>query len=465
MKKFTVLVLEDDSRLLEELSEYLMAEGFLVIGARCPSAAMARVGRDTIDIAIIDIKLPEYDGIQFLKKLKRIKPDIEAIMMSGHGDMESVIEAMREGAFDYLRKPFSPLDMQISVERTIKYIDANGAARKFESICNTLQEEITAIGNFSLIGKSQALIDVVKMLDAAAAHPGSPVLITGESGTGKELVARLIHLKSTRKNAKFLPINCAAVPDHLFESEFFGHEKGSFTDARDQRDGFFRTAHGGTLFLDEIGDMSYAAQTKLLRVVEDETVKPVGSDEEVSIDTRLICATNRPVKEMIEQKRFRLDFYHRIAVVGIHIPPLRDRPEDIPLLAAYFLENLGQKMGKKNLVIDPDSLDRISSYHFPGNVRELKNIIEKAIILGDDPIILTPQYMGESALTSYPFDEESFSNTSTGELNLENLEKAAITKALELSGLNFTKASILLGLSRQALDRRMIKYGIARCKP
>jgi DNA-binding NtrC family response regulator len=460
MHALSILVLEDDQRLLEELSEYLRAEGFNVFEAKSPGEAMTKVSNNTIDIAIIDIKLPEYDGIEFLKKIKQRNPEIEAIMMSGHGDMESVIAAMREGAFDYLRKPFTPLDMQIAIERTKKYIEAQDSARELKTLCDTLQQEITTIGDFSLIGKSQALHTIAQVMDAASKHPESPVLITGESGTGKELIARLIHLKSERKNARFLPVNCAAIPKHLFESEFFGHKKGAFTDARNQRNGFFKSANGGTLFLDEIGDMSYEAQAKLLRIIEDEAVKPVGADEEFPVDVRIICATNQPVEELIEQKKFRLDFYHRISVLEIYIPPLRERPEDIPLLAAYFLKSLGEKMGKKNLQLHPGSLETISAYPFPGNVRELKNIIEKAIIMGDNPVVLTPPASHKKTVRNNGGDSSPDNSKDMKTLNLEALEKDAVSRALAISEGNITKAAALLGISRQALDRRIIKYGI-----
>lgn len=460
MRKLTILVLEDDERLLEELSEYLDSEGFQVLRAQTPSNAMAKVGSCTIDIAIIDIKLPEYDGIQFLRKLKELRPDVEAIMMSGHGDMENVIEAMREGAFDYLRKPFSPVEMQVSIGRTRKFLDVSRSARMLRTVCDTLQDEIIAVGELCLVGKSQALREMATMIEAAAQHPETPVLITGESGTGKELVARLIHLRSGRRNGRFLPVNCAAVPDQLFESEFFGHLKGSFTDAKELRKGFFRSAEAGTLFLDEIGDMSYEAQTKLLRVIEDKLVKPIGSDEEVPVDVRIICATNQPIGEMMAQKKFRLDFYHRISVVEIQIPPLRERPEDIPLLAAHFLKTLGQRMGRKDLVIDADSLKEVSAYPFPGNVRELKNMVEKALIVGTDPIVLAAPRRTELQAVGTCADMEWPSPLQSDGLDLETLERAAILKALELSGSNMTKASGLLGLSRQALDRRLLKYGL-----
>ena len=420
---------------------------------------MQIVLREKIDIAIVDIKLPEYNGIVFLKKLKQEKPDVEVIMMSGHGDMENVIGALRGGAFDFLQKPFTPLDIKVSIERTRKYVLAMERAEKLQNTCNTLQDEILAIGDIQFVGISNSIKNIGSLIDAASKHPESPVLITGESGTGKELVARLIHLKSQRSTGRFVSVNCAAISSQIFESEFFGHKKGSFTDAKDERKGFFRTADKGTLFLDEIGDMPYEMQTKLLRVIEEKMVKPVGSDDDFPVDVRIICATNQIVENLLNSKNFRLDLYHRISVVDIHIPPLRERPEDIPVLVFHLIEKLSKKMGKLKPELDETSMQELYSFNFPGNVRELNNIIEKAMIIGKDPLQLnfSHGYVADSR------DSTNMQNKSTSDLPsfcLEELEQIAIRKVLGQVQRNLTKASAILGISRQALDRRMIKYHI-----
>jgi len=444
--ELNILVLEDEKRLLDEIAEYLEANSFNAYKAQRPSTGMRVILQEEIDIAIIDVRLPEYNGIEFLKKMKQTKPDIEAIMMSGHGDVEIVIEAMRSGAYDFLQKPFAPLDIKVAIERTGKFV-------RLQSTCNTLYDEIMSIGDVRLIGVSQAIQKTADMIEAVSGNTDRPVLITGESGTGKELVARLIHLHSKRKMARFVPVNCAAIPQQLSESEFFGHIKGAFTDARDKRRGFFRTADKGTLFLDEIGDMPYELQTKLLRVIEEKVVQPVGSDEEIPVDVRVLCATNRRIDGLLADNRFRLDLYHRISVFDVHIPPLRERPEDIPVLVSYFLESLSEKMGKKPLQPDADSLEALRSYDFPGNVRELKNIVEKAVILGRNPVVFEiPSGHQRGAHTS------SFAELPT--LRIDELEKRAIEAALAETGGNMTKAAALMGISRQALDRRILKYGI-----
>ena len=452
MQAMTILVLEDERRLLDELSEYLESNGFRVFGAASPSKAMYIVQSQPIDIAIIDIKLPEYSGIDFLERLKDEKPEVEAIVMSGHGDMDTVIQAMRSGAFDFLQKPFKPIDIKIAIERTSKYVLLQEHAHNLRTACSALQKEILSIGGVRLIGVSPAVRKTAELVDAAAENPDTPVLITGESGTGKELVARLIHLKSRRSAEPFVPVNCAAVSQQLIESEFFGHRKGAFTDAQDKRKGFFRSADKGTLFLDEIGDMPYELQTKLLRVIEEKSIRPVGSDEEIPVDVRILCATNRRLDDLIREKKFRLDLYHRISVFDINIPPLRERIEDIPVLAEYFLENFSRDMGKPALKLSEEDIHALQAYEYPGNIRELKNILEKAVILGRAPAVAdspcAPLGGGAPADSDLPT------------LNLEELERLAVVCALKSCRGNMSKAAGMLGLSRQALDRRMLKYGL-----
>lgn len=462
MPELNILVLEDEERLLEEISEYLEANGFTAYKAKRPSKGMGILLQADIDIAIIDIRLPEYSGIEFLKRMKRTKPQIEAIMMSGHGDVDMVVEAMRFGAFDFLQKPFAPLEIKVAIERTSKYVHLQERAESLQTACNILYEEITAIGDVRLIGVSPAIRETVDMIDAVSAHPDSCVMVTGESGTGKELAARLIHLKSSRKLERFVPVNCAAVSQQLAESEFFGHKKGAFTDAQDGRKGYFRTADKGTLFLDEIGDMPFELQTKLLRVIEEKVVLPVGSDEQIPVDVRVICATNQVIEDLLTEKRFRRDLYHRISVFNIHIPPLRERPEDIPVLVSYFLESLCERMGRKPPPMDAGSLQSLCSYTFPGNVRELKNIVEKAVILGRNPVVfdLPTRYRGnDQELTALPGET---TNQKLPTLRIDELEKIAVKEALAKTRANMTKAASVLGISRQALDRRILKYGITR---
>ena len=313
--KASILVLDDERRLVDEISEFLIAKEYGVVRADRPSEAFRVIEGQQISLALVDIKLPEYDGLEFVRRLKESRPEIETIMMSGHGDMESVISAFRLGAFDYLKKPFSTIELQAALSRTTRYLEAVDQSRKYAGLCAELNRQLADDGGF--VGASSAMDKVREHISVAAANPDAPVLIQGESGTGKELVARRIHSLSGRASRRFVPVNCAAVPKDIFESEFFGHEKGAFTDARQARDGLFRSAHGGTLFLDEIGETPIELQPKLLRAIEEKSIRPVGSDSERSIDARIICASNRDLVARTESGEFRKDLYYRLAVIEI----------------------------------------------------------------------------------------------------------------------------------------------------
>lgn len=465
MRKLSVLILEDDKRLLEELSEYLGSRELRIIRADRPSAAFVALDGAPCDIALIDLKLPEYDGIEFLKRVKRQLPELEAIIMSGHGDMESAITAFRSGASDFLRKPFSPFEIQLTISRTRKYLELQQENRWLKEAFRSLCEEAGGEGDVSLVGGSPAMRRVTGEILRAAEYPDSPVLITGESGTGKELAARLVHLRSSRKNAPFQAVNCAAVPRELFESEFFGHEKGAFTDAVSRRLGHFRTADRGTLFLDEIGELPPELQIKLLRAIEEKSVRAVGTDRSVPVDTRIVCATNRNLRELLELNRFRRDLFYRLSVLEIPMPPLRERPEDIPELAEHFLRQFCMKMGRRPMRIDSGSYRLLERYPFPGNVRELRNMVERGVIAGEEPILLAPGCVCAAGPPD-PAGAENGAACVTGAgwsagadgLNLDELERRAVRLALERTSGNKARAAGLLGISRQALDRRLEKH-------
>lgn len=454
MRQMKILILEDDRRLAEELCEYLETEGFDAARAEKPSSAFTLLGRTQFDIALIDLKLPEYDGIEFLKRMKTEYPLIEAVIMSGHGDMESVIEALRHGAFDYLKKPFSPVEIKMAIARTGKYLAAMRDNDELKRMCDSLCSDVVSDGDIRLVGNSKAIQNVSAFIDLAGKHADSPVLLTGESGTGKELVARLIHLSSERKTGRFQAVNCSAIPSELFESEFFGYEKGAFTDAKSSRKGFFRAADRGSLFLDEIGELSLQQQTKLLRVIEDRQVRPVGSDDSIPVDVRIICATNRDLTELIEEGKFRLDLYYRLSVLIIEIPPLRERNDDIPLLVDFFLDSYCRRMGKKRLTADQASVEALRFYDFPGNIRELRNMVERAVITGSEPLQIVPP-VGSPGLVC-----NGLHGADQPILDLATLEHNAIIKALEASKGIRTRAANLLGISRQALSRKLKKFGI-----
>ncbi|WP_304224286.1 sigma-54 dependent transcriptional regulator [Gracilinema caldarium] len=459
-ESIAVLVLDDETRLADEIGEYLESKGFSVFIADRPSKAFQILHSKPIHIAMVDIKLPEYDGLTFLRKLRAEQSDTEIIIMSGHGDMESVIEALRLGAFDYLRKPFSSLELQAAISRISRFLEVQQSYRRSSQRCMELQDEL--FSENELIGHSSIMEQIREMIQRAAQFSDTAVLIRGESGTGKELVARQIHRLSSRASGSFVPVNCAAIPRDMFESEFFGHEKGAFTDAQVKRNGLFRTADGGTLFLDEIGEIPFELQSKLLRALEEKKVRPLGMDKELSADVRIIGATNRDLLEEVRQGRFRKDLYYRIAVMDIHVPPLRERREDIPDLIDYFYRQSCLRSGRPFRSLSANIIDQLLRYDFPGNIRELKNLVERIVILGREPqekdlnAWLDPEHCGCT--------RDSQSQTADllsglpPVLNLETIEKALIMRAMEQAQGVQSTAAQLLGITRQALDRRLKKY-------
>jgi DNA-binding NtrC family response regulator len=469
-----VLVLDDETRLAEEIGEYLESKGFSVYLADRPSRAFQIIHAQGIHIAMVDLKLPEYDGLTFLRKLQAEQSVIETIIMSGHGDMESVIEALRLGAFDYLRKPFTSLELEAAISRISRFLDVQQNYRRFAKKCTELEHQIYSSDD--LIGNSPLIIKIREDIERASQFPDVSVLIRGESGTGKELVARSIHRKSNRAVGAFIPVNCAAIPRDMFESEFFGHVKGAFTDAQARREGLFKAADGGTLFLDEVGEIPLELQAKLLRVLEDKRVRPVGMDRELPVDVRVIGATNRDLLEEVRLGRFRKDLYYRLNVMDIHIPPLRERAEDIPELASFFYKQAALRAGKLVEPLDGSLFDMLSRYYFPGNIRELKNLMERIVILGRKPserdlvAWLDPEHCdcldncseldlpGSHLKGDQTGNTESLGILQLQDLNLEQLEKKAIQKALITSRGNLSAAARLLGITRQALDRRLKKY-------
>lgn len=457
MKQLSILVVDDETRMQDEIEEFLNGREYLVYKAGLPSEAFHIIEKTHIDILILDIKLPEMGGIEVLKRVKARYPDMEVIMISGHGDMSTVIESMRYGAFEYFQKPFRLPEINQAIERTRRFIALNEKLKSSEYKFNLLSKEIQSVFGHDLIGRSASMKKVVDLMSRVAMSNSTSVLITGESGTGKELVARGIHLLSKRNKQLFYSVNCSAIPESLFESEFFGHKRGAFTDAREDKEGWFEIANKGTLFLDEIGDMPLTQQAKLLRVLEDRNVSKVGSRVEVAVDVRVITASNRDLFDLSKKKKFRPDLYHRLSTFVIGIPPLRERQDDIPPLLEYFIYYYAEQMGKTIEKIDPEITERLLEYSFPGNVRELRNMIERAIILCDKKTI-----GWESFRYSLPIGEEDppAAIIKDEDLDLEKIEKRAIMKALERAKQNKSKAAGLLNITWQSLNRRMEKYGI-----
>jgi DNA-binding NtrC family response regulator len=366
--------------------------------------------------------------------------------------MDTVIVALRPGAIDYLRKPFRHIDIQIAIERTHKFLQLQREIVHMEEKNSLISKELESRIERHLIGDSPQLKKVLELALTAAKYPFVNVLITGESGTGKENIARIIHHASERKDNIFCAVNCSAIPDSLLESEFFGHKKGSFTGATDDKKGFFEISNNGTLFLDEIADMPFSLQAKILRAIEEKKITRVGDTKEIVTDFRVISATNRVVDELVQKNKFRLDLFHRLNTFHIHIPPLRERPEDIEPLLNHFVEEFSRKMNKPMPAISKNVLPFLKKYPFPGNVRELRNMVERAIIL----------YKGNAIeISDFPIENTmNCSSNETDSFNLNEIEKKAISQALKKSDYNQTSAADMLGITRDALIRKMKKYNI-----
>jgi DNA-binding NtrC family response regulator len=446
--KLSLLIIDDDP-FYRRLSASILGEKFNVLTADSPSEGFKILKKEKINFIISDYILPEMTGLELLEKVKVAYPAIEVILISNSGDMDTVIEALRKGAADYFKKPFTPADIWMSIERVMKYslLKQDLTEQKQQNVL--LKKELKSeIG--TIIGKSKPILTVIEQIKMVAQTPDTSVLIIGESGTGKELVARAIHDFSNRKDQLFGASNMSAIPDALFESEFFGHTKGSFTDASTDKAGWFETVNKGTLFLDEIGEMTLNLQVKLLRVLEDRKYTKVGTQKSVPFDVRIVSATNKSIETLTENTSFRLDLFHRLGTFIIHIPPLRERKDDIPIIANHFLKSLNSKMGKDIRGISNDALALFNEYRFPGNVRELRNLMERAVIL-----------CTENELQSKHFDIiKSFSNTKklNETFDLEEIEKNTILRALEKTDFNKAEAARLLNIEWNALHRRLQKY-------
>lgn len=457
MNSLKILVLDDEKVFRDEIREFLENEGFKVFAAGKPSEAFLIFQEFEIDILILDLRLPEMDGFAVLEQIKASYPETEVIMITGHGDMDAVIQAMRLGAVEFFPKPFRLLDMKAAIRRTRRFLDINQRLKEVNTSLSIISKDLKDSVGYEIVGKSKSIQQVIELMRKVAHADNTSVLITGESGTGKELVARGIHALSTRKSAPFYAVNCSAIPDTLFESEFFGHKKGTFTGAIDDKAGWFEIANGGTLFLDEIVEMIPAMQSKLLRVLEERKIRRLGSSVDVSIDVRIIAATNQNVHELLASNRFRNDLYYRLNSFEIALPPLRERPDDIPPLLTYYCEVLSKRMNKKNLVIDEMVQKAAMAYPFPGNVRELRNMVERALILSEGNR-LTLRDFAFAGITPNP--DMPIEATEESTLDLEEIEKRAILRALEKTGYKKADAAALLNITRQSLDRRLEKYNL-----
>ncbi len=446
-----ILIVEDERNQREILQEFLESKGYETEGAGSGEEALKKFESGIFDTILLDIKLPDTSGIDLLKKFREINPEIPVIMTTAYSDVDIVIEAMKTGAFHYLVKPINLDELLIIISRAIKHLNL---VREIELLKE--EKELIYPDVEGIVAESYEMKKVLATALKVAKSRAS-VLITGETGTGKELVARFIHRYSPRKDKPFIPVNVAAIPETLIESELFGHVKGAFTDAVRDRKGYFQMADGGTIFLDEIGELPLNLQPKLLRVLQEGEFFPVGSSKSVKVDIRVIAATNKDLEEETKRGNFREDLYYRLNVIHIHIKPLRERREDIPYLLDYFLKKFSQKEGKKIHGFTREAYEVLIRYDYPGNVRELENIVERSVVMSQGDLITTDDLPVH--LLSRELQHESNKNLSLPE-RLKLVEKSLILEALKKNNWVKTRAAKELGISERVLRYRMKRFGI-----
>jgi DNA-binding NtrC family response regulator len=453
MRSATLLIIEDEDRMRRLLELVLKREGYeLLLAASGEEGIKLLAEHPEVDLILTDLQLGRLSGLDVLEEAKKLRPDVPVLIVTGYGTVKSAVEAMRKGAYDYIAKPVDHDELKIVIARAL---ELRRLAQDNLALRAGLREQF---GFDRIVSRSPAMAEV-KRLAAEVAQTDSTVLITGESGTGKELLARAIHYASPRADRPLVAINCAGIPDSIMESELFGYEPGAFTDARKSKQGRFQLAHRGTLFLDEIGELSPAAQAKLLRVLEDRVVEPLGSTRGVKVDIRIICATNQDLPALIKQGRFREDLYYRLNVCPIQIPPLRDRPEDIPALLEAFLATFVRERGVRIRHISPDALRLLTAYSWPGNVRELHNAVEW-ICLSCKADTIQPEHLPPHLRPSRESARRERPSLLSLGLSIEEVEKAMIEEALEKTGGNVSEASRLLKMTRNTLRYRMEKYNL-----
>jgi two-component system response regulator AtoC len=443
MKKVKLLVVDDEAIVRESLSAWLKDVGYQVLTAENGHKALEVIEKEKPDIMIADLVMPGMDGIELMKRAKAQQPKIEVIIITAYASIPTAITAMKEGAYDYIEKPFCPERAELLVKKLAEHQEL---VEENLSLRQKLEDHYRFENIIAKSSKMQRLIELIK----AVGKSNATVLITGESGTGKELVARAIHSQSHRQNKPFVAVSCAALPESLLESELFGHEKGSFTGAYAQKKGKFEFANGGTLFLDEVGEMSANIQVHLLRVLEEKEFTRVGGNEPIRVDVRVISATNKDLRKAIEKQEFREDLYYRLNVINIELPPLRERKEDIPLLAEHFLNKFATENQKEITGFSPEAMELVLGYDWPGNVRELENAIERAVILAKDSII---------TIADLPQENLSLAYSTTPRKNLKEVEKGHIWKIIRETGENYSEAARILGISRMTLYNKAKEYG------
>jgi len=452
--KEKILLVDDDASIRKVINYTLSQKNYIIIESDNGKEALNIFANEKIDLIITDLEMPELKGMDLIKEIKNIDPDALIIVITAYGTIETAVEAMKLGAFDFITKPFNSDALLHTIQKALKM-------KNLELENKYLKQVIINNYDWSNIITNSSIMRSVLERASQAAEVDSTILIEGESGTGKELLAKGIHYNSKRKNKPFIIVNCGAIPENLLESELFGHKRGSFTGAIYDKKGKFEEADGGSLFLDEIAEIPPILQVKLLRVLQDKAIDKIGENKPINVDIRIIAATNKKLEDLVKKKIFREDLYYRLNVIPIHIPPLRDRKEDIPILANYFLEKANKRTGK-NIKINKEVLTAFSKYSWPGNIRELANLIERLVVFSTKNEI-TVEDLPEDLFQSFEFTD-SFLEIPESGLNLKELERKLIIKALEKNNWNQSKAAKFLGITRNTLLYRMHKFRISANK-
>ncbi len=447
-REVNILVVDDEEIVRSSLVDWLREDGYHAEAAENGFEALEKLKEKPWDIALVDLKMPKMDGLELMERMKKLKPDIQVIIITAYATVHTAVQAMKMGAYDYLVKPFNPEEISLLINRLIE-------SQELVKEISYLRKELAKQYQFhDLISKSPKMQKIFEFARTVA-KSNSNILILGESGTGKELLARAIHNESLRAAGPFVAVSCVALPETLLESELFGHEKGAFTDAVTQKKGKFELAHGGTLFLDEIGDISPKLQLNLLRVLQEKEFTRVGGTKPIRVDVRIIAATNRDLKKAVEEGKFRDDLYYRLNVISIQIPPLRERKEDIPLLVHHFIEKFNIELGKRVEKISEEALKTLMKYDWPGNVRELENVIERAMVITKGTLI-KPEDIQISAEPSKEVRVEG------EDRSLRAVERAHIQRVLEENDWNIQRSAQILGIDRVTLYKKIKKYGLKR---
>ena len=447
----TVLVVDDEQLIRWSLSERLIAEGCTVVEAGTAREALERFGGD-VDLVLLDYRLPDSDGLRVLKKMKAAEPDVPIILLTAFSSIETAVEAMKQGAYHYANKPFNLDEIALVVA---KALETTALRREVRSLRASRSEPY---GLSRIVGEAPVMKTLRALLQRISTSPASTVLLTGESGTGKDLAAKVIHFNSDRAARPFMNITCSALPEALLESELFGHERGAFTDARQQKTGLLESAEGGTVFLDEIAEMVPALQAKLLRFLEEKSFKRVGGAADIRVDVRVVAATNRDLEDAVRQGTFREDLYYRLNVMLVPLPPLREHASDVPLLGSFYIDQFNREFRKQVRGASAEALELLRGYRWPGNIRELRNAVERAMLLADgewlEPGHFPMAVSRRSVAGTYDLPDEG--------VNLEQVERELVTQALQRTGWNHTKAAALLGLNRDQIRYRIEKFGLEK---